>query len=102
MALAASRQLGERLKAREVRLLTRLDVLGQVWTDRPALPVNPVYQHLPPHATVSRAEKLATLRAGLREKGADWHFIATLDDIAWLFNLRGVTSPTTQCSSPLP
>ena len=25
----------------------------------------------------------------MKEKGADWHFIATLDDIAWLFNLRG-------------
>jgi Xaa-Pro aminopeptidase len=89
LALAAARQLGERLKARDVRLLTHLDLLGQVWTDRPPLPANPVYQHLSPHATVNRAEKLAMLRQTLREKGADWHFIATLDDIAWLFNLRG-------------
>ncbi|MFV3405804.1 MULTISPECIES: aminopeptidase P family protein [Pseudomonas] len=89
LALAAARQLGERLKARDVRLLTHLDLLGQVWTDRPSLPANPVYQHLSPHATVNRAEKLAILRQTLREKGADWHFIATLDDIAWLFNLRG-------------
>jgi Xaa-Pro aminopeptidase len=61
----------------------------QVWTDRPPLPGNPVYQHLPPHATVNRAQKLAELRRTLQDKGADWHFIATLDDIAWLFNLRG-------------
>lgn len=89
MALASARQLQERLRAREVRLLTQLDLLEQVWDGRPALPSNPVYQHLPPHATVSRAEKLGELRRTLTERGVDWHFIATLDDIAWLFNLRG-------------
>ncbi|MFF5867395.1 M24 family metallopeptidase [Pseudomonas sp. NPDC012596] len=89
MALASARQLEERLKARDIRLVTDRDLLAQVWEGRPALPSNPVYQHLPPHATVSRAEKLAQLRSTLVEKGADWHFIATLDDIAWLFNLRG-------------
>lgn len=89
MALASARQLGERLKARGAQLVTDMDLLGQVWDGRPALPGNPVYQHLPPHATVSRAEKLAQLRQGIQAKGADWHFIATLDDIAWLFNLRG-------------
>ncbi|WP_025754416.1 MULTISPECIES: aminopeptidase P family protein [unclassified Pseudomonas] len=89
LALASARQLGERLKTRGARLVTDKDLLGQVWDGRPALPGNPVYQHLPPHAMVSRAEKLAQLRQGMLAKGADWHFIATLDDIAWLFNLRG-------------
>ncbi|MCX2891864.1 MULTISPECIES: aminopeptidase P family protein [unclassified Pseudomonas] len=89
MALASARQLAERLKLRGARLITDKDLLGQVWSGRPALPANPVYQHLGPHATVSRAEKLAQLRQGMQAKGADWHFIATLDDIAWLFNLRG-------------
>lgn len=89
MALASARQLDERLQARGVRLRTDLDLFEQVWTDRPPLPGNPVYQHLAPHATVNRAQKLAELRSTLQDKGADWHFIATLDDIAWLFNLRG-------------
>ena len=89
MALASARQLEERLAVRGIRLVTNNDVLAKVWEGRPALPGNPVYQHLAPHATVSRAEKLAQLRRTLKEKGADWHFLATLDDIAWLFNLRG-------------
>ncbi|WP_422421147.1 aminopeptidase P family protein [Pseudomonas sp. GZD-222] len=89
MALASARQLEERLKARNARLLTTKDLLGQVWFDRPSLPDSPVFQHLPPEATVSRSEKLAQLRRVLRERHADWHFIATLDDVAWLFNLRG-------------
>lgn len=89
MALASARQLGDRLKARRVRLRMDKDLLAEVWSERPALPVKPVYAHLPPQATVSRTEKLADLRKVLSERGADWHFIATLDDIAWLFNLRG-------------
>ncbi|MEE1866674.1 aminopeptidase P family protein [Pseudomonas auratipiscis] len=89
MALASARQLEERLKARNARLHTSTDLLARVWLDRPSLPGNAVFEHLPPEATVSRSEKLTQLRKVLRERGADWHFIATLDDIAWLFNLRG-------------
>ena len=70
-------------------LRTDIDLLGEVWLDRPALPVQPVYEHLPPQATVSRVSKLAQLRETLKQRNADAHFIATLDDIAWLFNLRG-------------
>ncbi|WP_325919440.1 aminopeptidase P family protein [Pseudomonas frederiksbergensis] len=89
MAVASARTLSSKLESRGARLRTDIDLLHKVWTDRPALPNQPVYAHLPPQATVSRVEKLAKLRESLKERGADWHFIATLDDIAWLFNLRG-------------
>ncbi|RON63844.1 aminopeptidase P family protein [Pseudomonas fluorescens] len=89
MAVASARTLGSKLEARGARLRTDTDLLKEVWSDRPSLPNAPIYQHLPPQATVSRGEKLAKLRETLQERGADWHFIATLDDIAWLFNLRG-------------
>ncbi|HKS12744.1 MAG TPA: aminopeptidase P family N-terminal domain-containing protein, partial [Pseudomonas sp.] len=87
MAVASARQLDERLKARNIRLLTHLDLPGRVWDERPGLPENPVYQHLPPQASIERTDKLAQLRRDLQARKADWHFIATLDDIAWLFNL---------------
>ncbi|WP_025127298.1 aminopeptidase P family protein [Pseudomonas sp. PH1b] len=89
MAVASARTLGGKLQERGARLRTDIDLLQDAWADRPALPDQPVYQHLPPQATSSRVEKLGKLRETLQERGADWHFIATLDDIAWLFNLRG-------------
>ncbi|MFL6533770.1 MAG: aminopeptidase P family N-terminal domain-containing protein, partial [Pseudomonas sp.] len=89
MAVASARTLGGKLESRGARLRTDIDLLQKVWSDRPSLPDQPVYAHLPPQATISRVEKLAKLRESLKERGADWHFIATLDDIAWLFNLRG-------------
>ena len=89
MAVASARTLSGKLEARGASLRTDIDLLKEVWSDRPPLPNAPIYQHLPPQATVSRGDKLAKLRETLQERGADWHFIATLDDIAWLFNLRG-------------
>lgn len=89
LALASARTLEGKLKERGAVLRTDIDLLGQVWEDRPALPVQAVYEHLPPQATVSRVVKLAQLRESLVQRKADAHFIATLDDIAWLFNLRG-------------
>lgn len=89
MAVASARTLSSKLEERGARLRTDIDLLKEVWSDRPTLPNEPVYQHLPPQATVGRTEKLAKLREVMKARGADWHFIATLDDIAWLFNLRG-------------
>ncbi len=93
LAVASSRSLASKLYARGARLRTDMDLLTELWQDRPALPANPVFEHLPPHATLERSEKLAQVRQTMVERGADWHFIATLDDIAWLFNLRGTDVP---------
>ncbi|GAA5177851.1 aminopeptidase P family protein [Niveibacterium umoris] len=89
LGLAAAQQLRTAFAARAITLRADLDLVEAVWADRPALPAEPVYEHLAPHAATSRAEKLAGVRAAMAAHGADWHFISTLDDIAWLFNLRG-------------
>jgi len=89
LAVASSRSLASRLYARGARLRTDIDLLTELWQDRPSLPVNPVYEHLAPYASLSRQDKLSRVREIMKERDADWHFIPTLDDIAWLFNLRG-------------
>jgi Xaa-Pro aminopeptidase len=89
LGVAAARALDDALKARGVKLRTDLDLLDRVWPQRPPLPTGAVYEHVAPHASVSRAEKLDQIRRAMHEKGAQWHFISTLDDLAWLLNLRG-------------
>lgn len=89
MATASARMLRGKLETKGARLRTDIDLLDEVWSDRPALPTQPVYEHASPHATQPRAAKLAALRKQMQDKDAQWHFLATLDDIAWLFNLRG-------------
>ena len=89
LGVAAARTLKDALTARGVVLRTDLDLLDAVWPERPGLPADPVYEHAAPHASMSRTKKLADVRRVMKEKGAQWHLISTLDDLAWLFNLRG-------------
>ncbi|MGI4718782.1 MAG: aminopeptidase P family protein [Janthinobacterium lividum] len=89
LGLAGARLLSDALSAKGVRLRTDVDLLDEVWQDRPALPGDAVFEHLPPYATMARADKLAATRAAMEQHGAGYHFISTLDDIAYLFNLRG-------------
>ena len=89
LGLAAAQWLQRSLDAAGMRLRTDFDVLEQVWPDRPGLPTQAVYEHLAPHAALSRAAKLAQVREAFLAQGATHHFISSVDDIAWLFNLRG-------------
>ncbi|WP_460044994.1 aminopeptidase P family protein [Pseudomonas sp. S2_H01] len=89
LAVASSRTLASNLYAKGARLRTDLDPLTELWDGRPTLPPQAIYEHVAPQATQLRSDKLTRLRGVLAERGADWHFLATLDDIAWLFNLRG-------------
>jgi Xaa-Pro aminopeptidase len=89
LGLATARLLAEALAARGVTLRTNVDLLDEIWSDRPGLPLDPVFEHGAPFATTTRAAKLADTRAAMEKLGAQQHFISTLDDVAWLFNLRG-------------
>ncbi|WP_322005554.1 aminopeptidase P family protein [Paraburkholderia tropica] len=89
LGVASARALADALAARGVTLRTDLDLLDDVWSGRPTLPLAAVYEHAAPHADLPRAGKLEQVRRAMAEKGAQWHFVSTLDDLAWLFNLRG-------------
>ncbi|CAG4915434.1 aminopeptidase P family protein [Paraburkholderia gardini] len=89
LGVAVARALSDALTARGVALRTDIDLLDTIWPQRPTLPVEAVYEHAAPHASVARADKLDQIRREMQQKGAQWHFISTLDDLAWLLNLRG-------------
>ena len=89
LGLAGARLLKDALAAKGVTLRLDADLLDEVWSERPSLPLEPVFEHVAPYATVSRADKLHATRAAMEAHGAGFHFISTLDDIAYLFNLRG-------------
>ena len=72
-----------------VRLRTDCDVLDAIWPERPGLPTAAIYEHRAPHAVVTRATKLAQVRAAMAQAGASHHVVSSVDDIAWLTNLRG-------------
>jgi Xaa-Pro aminopeptidase len=89
LGLSTARLLFGAMAARDIVVRTDIDLLDAVWDERPGLPPEPIYEHAAPYAPLSRAAKLAQTRAAMAALGANRHFISTLDDIAWLFNLRG-------------
>ena len=89
LGVAAARGLTAALSARGIALRTDVDLLDAIWPERPGLPGDAVFEHAAPQADTTRASKLAEVRRAMRAQGAQWHFVSTLDDLAWLFNLRG-------------
>lgn len=89
LGVAAARALTSALTPRGIVLRTDLDLLDAIWPQRPSLPGDAVFEHAAPQADTARAGKLAQVRRAMHEQGAQWHFVSTLDDLAWLFNLRG-------------
>ena len=89
LSLALAQMLGAAMQRAGINLRSDVDLVQAAWADRPGLPSAAVYEHLPPQAAVSRADKLALVRAQFKLAGASHHFISTVDDVAWLLNLRG-------------
>ncbi|HKX40017.1 MAG TPA: aminopeptidase P family protein [Burkholderiaceae bacterium] len=89
LGVAATQFLRATLERAGIRLRTDVDVLAEVWPERPGLPDAKVYEHRAPQAPLARAAKLAAVREAMARHGATHHFVSTVDDIAWLFNLRG-------------
>ena len=76
-------------KSGGITVRTNLDPLGLIWTDRPAIPANPVEIQPMEFAGESVASKISRIRTALRQRHADGMLISALDDIAWTLNLRG-------------
>lgn len=76
-------------KSGGITVRTNLDPLGLIWTDRPAIPANPVEIQPMKFAGESVASKISRIRTALRQRHADGMLISALDDIAWTLNLRG-------------
>lgn len=92
-----STQLVERMKkdtaAKQIKIHAKDDLIGQLWQDRPAVSDAPIFIHDVKYAGKSRTEKLAEVRAEMKKQQATHYLVASLDDIAWLLNIRGTDVP---------
>ena len=86
-------KLEERLKEKNASISYHRDIVDEIWEDRPALSCEPAFLLDIRYAGKSRKEKLEDLRKKLEEEKADVFILTCLDDIAWLFNIRGNDIP---------
>ena len=70
-------------------LRTNLDPLKTIWTNRPEIPTNKVELQPLELAGEETRHKIERIRMALRAVHADGTLVSTLDDVAWMLNLRG-------------
>ncbi|WML44681.1 aminopeptidase P family protein [Neobacillus sp. PS3-40] len=81
------------LKTKRIELKMEQDLIDELWEDRPEMPKSSIFVHDVKYAGKSRVEKLNEVRAELKSKGANYYILTSLDDIAWLLNIRGADVP---------
>ncbi len=84
-----AKNLQKQFELKKIKINSDFDFINDIWTMRPAVPMNEIFEHKIEYAGKSRIEKLNEIRTKMSKLGADYHILATLDDINWLFNIRG-------------
>lgn len=82
-------ELQELLQEKHITFSVNDDLIGEIWEDRPALSCEPVMELDIRWTGKSRADKIAEIREQMKAKEADTFILTSLDDIAWLLNIRG-------------
>ncbi|MEG1001519.1 MAG: aminopeptidase P family protein [Cellulosilyticaceae bacterium] len=82
-------KLAKKLEDKKVKVVYEKDLIDLVWEERPSLSQAPAFLLDTKYCGKDFTQKVLELREVMKEKGVTTHVITTLDDIAWLFNLRG-------------
>jgi Xaa-Pro aminopeptidase len=70
-------------------IVTGKDILEEAWSTRPKFPIEKIFSHEVKYSGKSTKEKLADVRKEMSVLGGENYILTSLDDIAWLFNIRG-------------
>ncbi|MDU2148296.1 MAG: aminopeptidase P family protein [Paeniclostridium sordellii] len=81
--------LEKKLAKKNIKIVYDYDLVGMIWNDRPDLSTAKAFLLDVKYAGETFSSKLNRVRESMKEKNANVHVITTLDDIAWLFNIRG-------------
>jgi Xaa-Pro aminopeptidase len=87
-SLGQVRHLAKHFYQKNIEIRADLDLVAPIWTDRPAMPLDPVFELPPAYTGHPLSEKMARIRAFLEAQNADALLLTTLDDIAWTLNIR--------------
>ncbi len=83
------REMEKELSKKGICLNKEFDLVDEVWEGRPAAPQQPVFVHDVAFAGKTTAQKLDMVRQEMAKKGVNYYLICSLDDVAWLYNIRG-------------
>lgn len=74
---------------KNIKFIDEYDLVGELWEDRPPLPKKEAFIHEIKYTGKSTKEKIEDVRKEMEKENADYFLLGSLDDIAWLYNIRG-------------
>lgn len=83
------KKLAGKTANKAVKFVVDEDLIDLIWKDRPALPAEPVELFGEQYSGCPTHEKLRLIREDMKKAGANAHVLSALDNICWLFNIRG-------------
>ena len=89
MSVKEGQSLANKLAFQGINIEYKYDLVNDIWEDRCSLPTEKAFLLGTEYSGESFSDKLSRIRAVMKEKKATTHILASLDDIAWLFNIRG-------------
>ena len=89
MSVKEGQSLANKLAFKGINIEYKYDLVNDIWKDRCSLPTEKAFLLGTEYSGESFSDKLSRIRAVMKEKKATTHILASLDDIAWLFNIRG-------------
>ncbi|PTN07422.1 aminopeptidase P family protein [Mangrovibacterium marinum] len=89
MSTAQYQDMQKDLASEQLQLSDCGDLMEAIWTERPQLPADPVFEHDTKYTGQSRLEKIEAIRAVMSTAYCEACLLTALDEIAWTFNLRG-------------
>ena len=88
MPLATVQSMQALFASKGISVVSRPDFIDILWADRPALPDAPAFELGLEYTGRTRADKLAWLREAIAAKGCGSILLSSLDEIAWVLNVR--------------
>ena len=89
MSVKEGQNLANKLAFKGINIEYKYDLVNDIWQDRCSLPTEKAFLLDIEYSGESFSHKLSRIRQAMKEKKATTHILASLDDIAWLFNIRG-------------
>jgi len=83
------KEMEKELSKKGISLNKEFDLVEEIWERRPPVPQQPVFVHDVAFAGRTAAQKLHMVRQEMAKKGVNYYLVCSLDDVAWLYNIRG-------------
>ncbi|MGQ1909641.1 aminopeptidase P family protein [Marinifilum sp. RC60d5] len=88
-SVTQTRDLKHKLGNLDIHIIEEFDLIGEIWKNRPALPNGVIFDHELKYSGNTRYAKLTKIRKEMAASDCNYHFVGSMDDVAWIFNLRG-------------